>query len=98
EADSRQGSVRVLARLRDMAAPPPEDRWDDRVAAEHIEAGEIESVVDAYSGAFISRMPPVADADSPRERLARRGFALAILSTWLLALTIDRFAEAHDWP
>ena len=97
EVDIPQRAVRVLARLRGMAAPPPEDRWDDRVAAEHIEAGEIESVVDAYSGAFVARMSPVADADSTLERLARRGFALAILSNWPLALTIDRFAEAHDW-
>ena len=41
EVDIPQRAVRVLARLRGMAAPPPEDRWDDRVAAEHIEAGEI---------------------------------------------------------
>lgn len=97
EVDIPQRAVRVLARLRGMAAPPPEDRWDDRAAAEHVEPGEIDSVVDAYSGAFVARMTPVADAGSTLERLAGRGFALAILSNWPLALTIDRFAEAHHW-
>jgi len=97
EVDIPQRAVRVLARLRGMAAPPPEDRWDDRAASEYVEAGEIDSVVDAYSGAFVARMTPVADAGSTLERLAGRGFALAILSNWPLALTIDRFAEAHDW-
>ena len=97
EVDIPQRAVRVLARLRGMAAPPPEDRWDDRAAAEHVERGEIDSVVDAYSGAFVARMTPVADAGSTLERLAGRGFALAILSNWPLALTIDRFAEAHHW-
>jgi len=97
EVDIPQRAVRVLARLRGMAAPPPEDRWDDRAAAEHVEPGEIDRVVDAYSGAFVARMTPVADAGSTLERLAGRGFALAILSNWPLALTIDRFAEAHHW-
>jgi FMN phosphatase YigB (HAD superfamily) len=97
EVDIPQRAVRVLARLRGMAAPPPEDRWDDRAAAEHVEPGEIDSVVDAYSGAFVARMTPVADAGSTLQRLAGRGFALAILSNWPLALTIDRFAEAHHW-
>ncbi len=97
EVDIPQRAVRVLARLRGMAAPPPEDRWDDRAASGHVEAGEIDSVVDAYSGAFVARMTPVADAGSTLERLAGRGFALAILSNWPLAVTIDRFAEAHDW-
>ena len=97
EVDIPKRAVRVLARLRGMAAPPPEDRWDDRAAAEHVEAGEVEVVVDAYSGAFVARMTPVADAGSTLESLARRGFALAILSNWPLALTIDRFAAAHDW-
>jgi len=97
EVDIPQRAVRVLARLRGMAAPPPEDRWDDRAAAQHVDPGEIDSVVDAYSGAFVARMTPVADAGSTLERLAGRGFALAILSNWPLALTIDRFAEAHHW-
>jgi FMN phosphatase YigB (HAD superfamily) len=97
EVDIPQRAVRVLARLRGMAVPPPEDRWDDRAAAEHVEPGEIDRVVDAYSGAFVARMTPVADAGRTLERLAGRGFALAILSNWPLALTIDRFAEAHHW-
>jgi FMN phosphatase YigB (HAD superfamily) len=97
EVDIPQRAVRVLARLRGMTAPPPQDRWNDDQAAELVEPGEIDVVVDAYSGAFVARMTPVADAGSTLERLAGRGFALGILSNWPLALTIDRFAEAHGW-
>jgi putative hydrolase of the HAD superfamily len=97
EVDIPQRAVRVLARLRGMAAPPFEDRWDDGAAAELVEPGEIQAVVDAYSGAFVARMTPVADAASTLERLAKRGFALGILSNWPLALTVDRFAEVHGW-
>jgi FMN phosphatase YigB (HAD superfamily) len=42
-------------------------------------------------------MTPVGDAAATLERLAGRGFALAILSNWPLALTVDRFAEAQGW-
>jgi putative hydrolase of the HAD superfamily len=97
EVDIPQRAVRVLARLRGMAPPPQEARWDDRAAAELVASGEIDAVVEAYSGAFVARMTPVADAGATLERLAGRGFALGILSNWPLALTIDRFAEAHGW-
>jgi putative hydrolase of the HAD superfamily len=97
EVDIPQRAVRVLARLRGMPPPPAEDRWNDHLAAELVEPGEIDVVVDAYSGAFVARMTPVADAGSTLERLAGRGFALGILSNWPLALTVDRFAEAHGW-
>ena len=97
EVDIPQRAVRVLARLRGMEAPSPEDRWNDEKASELIEPGEIDVVVDAYSGAFVARMTPVADAGGTLETLAGRGFVLGILSNWPLALTIDRFAEAHGW-
>jgi putative hydrolase of the HAD superfamily len=97
EVDIPQRAVRVLARLRGMAAPPADVRWDDDAARRLIDAGEVDAVVDAYSGAFVERMTPVADAAPTLERLAGRGFALGILSNWPLALTIDRFAEAHGW-
>ena len=97
EVDIPQRAVRVLARLRGMAPPQPEHRWNDHDAAELVRPGEIDVVVEAYSGAFVARMTPVPDASGTLERLAARGFALAILSNWPLALTIDRFAEAHGW-
>ncbi len=97
EVDIPQRAVRVLARLRGMAPPPPEARWDDAAAARHVQPGEVEAVVDAYSGAFVARMTPVPDATATLERLADRGFALGILSNWPLAVTIDRFADAHGW-
>ena len=97
EVDITQRAVRVLARLRGLTPPPREERWDDLVAATRVEPEEIDVVVDAYSGAFIDRMTPVADARATLERLSGRGFALAILSNWPLAATIDRFAESNGW-
>lgn len=97
EVDIDQRAVRVLARLRGMAPPPTEKRWDDAAAATHVRAGEVDAVVEAYSAAFVRRVAPVADAGGTLERLAARGFVLAILSNWPLALTVDRFAEAQGW-
>jgi len=97
EVDVGQRAVRVLARLRGMAPPPADARWDDNAAAAHVQTGEVDAVVDAYSGAFIHRIAPVADAAATIKRLAGRGFPLAILSNWPLALTVDRFADAQGW-
>jgi len=97
EVDIPQRAVRVLARLRGMAPPPAEARWDDATAAGLADASEVDAVVEAYSAAFVGRMTPYDDATSTLERLSGRGFALAILSNWPLALTVDRFAEAHGW-
>jgi len=97
EVDIDQRAVRVLARLRVMAPPPVESRWDDRAASELVQPAEVDVVVDAYSSAFVGRMSPVSDATSTLEQLSARGFELAILSNWPLALTVDRFAEAQGW-
>ena len=97
EVDIGQRAVRVLARLRGAAAPPDDKRWDDVDAASRVAPEEVDGVVDAYSTAFLEGMRPVADATPTLERLAGDGFALAILSNWPLAVTIDRFAEAHGW-
>jgi FMN phosphatase YigB (HAD superfamily) len=97
EVDIPQRAVRVLARLRGMDVPPDDQPWDDHAASRYVAPGEIDLVVDAYSGAFVARMTPVPDAATTLETLATRGFALGILSNWPLAVTIDRFAEAHGW-
>ncbi len=97
EVDIDQRAVRVIARLRGMPAPPEEVPWDDAAAAARVGPDEVEAVVEAYSAAFVERMAPVADATDTLQRLSARGFALAILSNWPLALTIDRFAEAQGW-
>ena len=97
EVDIPQRAVRVLARLRGLPPPTADSRWDDEAAAMRVAAGEVNAVVDAYSGAFVARIAPVADATATIERLAARGFALAILSNWPLALTVDRFAESQGW-
>ncbi|MBI2780416.1 MAG: HAD family hydrolase [Chloroflexi bacterium] len=97
ETDINQRAVRVLARLRGMDPPLAGERWDDPAAAALVGPDEVAAVVDLYSAAFVGRMAPVADATSTLRRLAGRGFALAILSNWPLAVTIDRFAEAQGW-
>ncbi|HYK96386.1 MAG TPA: HAD family hydrolase [Candidatus Dormibacteraeota bacterium] len=97
ETDIEQRAVRVLARLRGMAPPPPDVLWDDRAAATLVRPEEVAAAIDMYSAAFLACMVPVADARMALERLAGRGFALAILSNWPLAVTIDRYAEAHGW-
>ena len=97
EVDIHQRAVRVLARLRGLDPPPPDERWNDADAAARVDADEIATVVDAYSAAFIDRMEPVEDATRTLATLAGDGFALAILSNWPLAITIDRYAEAQGW-
>jgi putative hydrolase of the HAD superfamily len=97
EPDITRRTVRVLARLRGMASPPAGDRWDDAAAAEHVEEAEIDVVAEAYSAEFVSRINPHPDATATLAQLSARGIALAILSNWPLAATIDRFAAAHGW-
>ena len=97
EPDIPRRAVRVLARGRGVAPPPADGRWDDAAAARLIEPMEIDALVDVYSRAFIDRMTPVEDATATLERLAGRGFALAILSNWPLAVAIDRYVDAHGW-
>ena len=97
EVDVAQRAVRVLARQRGLAPPPPDQRWDDPEAATRVQPGEVDAVIDAYSAAFVQGMRPVDDAGETLRRLHDEGFALAILSNWPLAVTIDRFAEAHGW-
>jgi FMN phosphatase YigB (HAD superfamily) len=97
EPDIERRAARVLARQRGMPPPPPEERWDDLAAAELAEPSEIAQIVEAYGAAFVNRMDPVPDATSTLAGLSGRGIALAILSNWPLAATIDRFAAAHGW-
>ena len=97
EPDIEVRAVRVLARLRGVAPPPDDERWDDDGAAALVEQDEVAAVAEAYGAEFVSRMDPVPDATETLERLSGRGFALAILSNWPLAATIDRFAATHGW-
>lgn len=97
EVDIDQRAVRVLARGRGMAPPPHDATWDDLAAGALVDRDEVGAVVDAYSAAFVERMTPVDDATATLRRLSEAGFALAILSNWPLAITIDRFADAQGW-
>ena len=96
EVDLAQRLVRVLARLRGMAPPPPSERWDQARAAEHSDEAEVAWGVEQYSRAFVDGLPetPGVTALLGRLSIARD---LAILSNWPLAATIDRYAEAHGW-
>jgi HAD superfamily hydrolase (TIGR01509 family) len=97
EVEIAPRAVRVLARLRGMQPPPATERWDDVAAAALVMPDEVAATVSGYSNAFLGRIHPVPDATSTLEGLSERGFVLAILSNWPLALTIDQFALAHGW-
>ena len=96
EVDLAQRIVRILARLRGMAPPPPDGRWDDAAAARLSTADEVAWAVEVYSRAFVAALPPAPAAGALLERLAR-AYRLAILSNWPLAATIDRYVEAAGW-
>jgi HAD superfamily hydrolase (TIGR01509 family) len=97
EVDIRERVIRIIARQRGMAAPPEASAWDDAAAARLVEPSEVEAVVDAYSWAFVDRMPPVGDADAVLEQLSEAGFTLGVLSNWPLAETIERYCEVRGW-
>ncbi|MEO8208010.1 MAG: HAD family hydrolase [Chloroflexota bacterium] len=97
EVELPRRAVRVLARMRGVRPPQPDDRWDDAAAAGRSTEGEISMLVDAYSGAFVDGIPAPAGSGRIIAELADRGFLVAILSNWPLASTIDRFAERAGW-
>jgi HAD superfamily hydrolase (TIGR01509 family) len=96
EVDLAQRLVRVFARLRGMEPPPDDRAWDDVRAAERSDPADVQWAVEQYSRAFVDRLPPVPGVRAMLERLAVTR-ALAILSNWPLAATIDRYADAHGW-
>jgi len=96
EVDLAQRVVRILARLRGMAAPPVDERWDDAAAENLSDPGEAAWVVDVYSGSFVRSLPAEPMVGELLARLAPH-YRLGILSNWPLAATIDRYAEAAGW-
>ena len=96
ETDIGQRIARVLARLRGMATPPDDVRWDDEAAAARTTPGEVALTMEVYSAAFIDALPPPPDRAELLARLADR-YKVAILSNWPLAVTIDRYADAAGW-
>jgi len=97
EVDLAERLVRVFARLRGMEPPGADEAWDQARAATWSDPAEVERTVEVYSRSFVDGLPPVAGADRLLDRLAADGRALAILSNWPLAATIDRYAEARGW-
>ena len=96
EVDLGDRIVRVLARLRGMAPPPADVRWDDEAARRHVDPDETAWAIEVYSRAFVDALPAPAGRAELLARLAER-YRLAILSNWPLAATIDRYAEAAGW-
>jgi HAD superfamily hydrolase (TIGR01549 family) len=96
EVDIAERLVRVLARLRGVAAPSHDVPWDQTAAERHSTPDEIAWGVTAYSDAFIEAMPVSASATEVLVALAAE-HRLAILSNWPLAATVDRYAEAAGW-
>ena len=96
EVDMAQRIVRILARLRGMAPPADDVRWDDAAAAGRSDPAEVAWVVDVYSRAFVDALPAAYGAGALIERLARFS-RVGILSNWPLAATIDRYCEAAGW-
>ena len=96
ETDLAERLVRVLARLRGMAPPPEDERWDQVEAARHSTPDEIDWALDVYSRAFLAALPPHPAAGRLLEQLAEDR-SVAILSNWPLAETIDRYVEDAGW-
>jgi HAD superfamily hydrolase (TIGR01509 family) len=96
EVDLAERLVRVLARLRGMAPPGPDERWDQARAAERSGPDDVDWGIEQYSRAFVDGLPETSGVTSMLERLAKER-DLAILSNWPLAVTIDRYAEGHGW-
>ena len=96
ETDLAERLVRVLARLRGMAPPAEEERWDQEEAARRSTPDEIDWALEVYSRAFLEGLPPHPAAGRLLEQLAEDR-SVAILSNWPLAETIDRYVEDAGW-
>jgi putative hydrolase of the HAD superfamily len=96
EADIEVRVGRVLARLRGMAAPPADQRWDDVVAGALARPGEVAAILDSYADSFASNTPVPPGIGPMLERLADR-YRLGLISNWPLTLSVDRFLVAAGW-
>jgi HAD superfamily hydrolase (TIGR01509 family) len=96
EVDIGQRFVRVFARMRGMAAPPREERWDDRIAATYSSAGEVSAAIDHYVDAFVASIPVPPGVGPLLASIAVRR-TVGILSNWPVALAIERYVEAAGW-
>ena len=96
EVDLAERLVRIFARLRGMLPPPRDERWDQAAAGRLADPSDVAWAVEAYSRAFVDALPASPGVGEMLERLAAER-ALAILSNWPLAATIDRYAEANGW-
>src|SRR5258706_8861708 len=93
EVDLAERFVRVLARLRGMAPPSADGRWDQATAEQLSEPEEISWAVEMYSRAFVQALPPAPAVGRLLERPPRRP-PPGILSNWPLAVTFHRHVQA----
>ncbi len=96
EVDIAERIVRVLARLRGLAPPPPDVPWDDDAAARRSTPDEVAFATDTYSRAFVEAVPAPPGVEPVLARLAAR-WRLGLLSNWPLGVTIDRYLAATGW-
>jgi FMN phosphatase YigB (HAD superfamily) len=96
EADMDVRVGRVIARLRGMAAPPPDGRWDDSAATTLAAPGEVATILDTYAAAFVATTPVPPGIGPMLGRLSRR-YRLGLISNWPLSLSIDRFVDHAGW-
>ncbi len=97
EVDLFERVGRVLARIRGMAPPRVDERWDDAAAVALSSPAERELVVDQYTRSFIHAMPAPAHVGPLLQRLAGRGLRLGVISNWPLSVTIERYLAAAGW-
>src|SRR6185436_5841070 len=87
---------RVLARLRGTPPPAADVRWDQDEAACFSMVAEFFRALGVYSSSFVDGLAPDPAAGAVLAQLAA-SHALAILSNWPFAATIDRYVEAMGW-
>jgi FMN phosphatase YigB (HAD superfamily) len=95
EADVDVRVVRVMARLRGSATPE-HGRWDDASIRHLCTAGELKTILDTYTTAFVEGTPVPAGIGPMLERLSRR-YRLAVVSNWPLAVAVERYLDAAGW-
>jgi FMN phosphatase YigB (HAD superfamily) len=96
EADMDVRAARVLARLRGVPAPRPEERWTDDEVARWSSPDEVGAILADYSAAFVRLTPVPAEIGPLLGTLAAR-YPVAILSNWPLATAVEQFLEAAGW-
>lgn len=98
EVDLAERVRHVLGALRGASAPATDNEpWDEGAVSGRVNDDEVGFAVEAYSRAFVERMPALPGTEQVLRELAGRDLRLGVLSNWPLAATIDRYVEARGW-